>query len=251
MNKKVIDISYCQPKVDYSKLKAAGIDAVLIRTGYFGKTDTMFKTHIEGCIAAGLNIGVYTYIMSNNATQAVTEAQETIKRLEPYKGHVNYPVFCDMEDEKKYIQNTGFTRQTRTEIIKAFCNTVASAGYYPGLYINPSWLETYTVKSELLGKYDIWLASWTHDPNKPTKYNYNQQIWQWGTDKVSGIPDKVDADICYVDYPQKILSAGKNFLTKAKTYTVTANKTVPQAQLSTTLSQLKAMGFTCTSKEAN
>ena len=99
---KVIDISYAQQKVDFEAVKASGVKAVIIRTGYYGKTDTMFNSHMEGAIAAGLDIGVYTYIMADNAAQAAIEARETISRIDRYRGKITYPVFCDMENGKYY-----------------------------------------------------------------------------------------------------------------------------------------------------
>lgn len=207
---KAIDISYAQQDVDFSKIKKAGIKAVIIRNGYLNKTDTCFKKHMRGAIAAGLDIGTYTYIMSNTVEEAKKEAQQTITRLKPYRGYINYPVFCDMESEKYYSDK--FNNRLRTDIILTFCEEIKKSGYYAALYINPSWLEEWTNKVELLRKYDIWLAAWTEDPNKATKYDYGQTMWQWGKDRISGINGPVDGNIVYIDYPLKIKTAGMNYL---------------------------------------
>ncbi len=210
MNIKAIDISYAQKNVDFLKVKKSGVKAVVIRTGYLNKTDTEFHAHMKGAIKAGLDIGVYTYIMSDTVAQAKLEAQQTVERLKDYKGHVNYPVFCDMESEKYY--NKKYSNRLRTDIIKAFCEEIKKAGYYAALYINPAWLEQYTYKAELIGMYDIWLAAWTENPNKPTTYDYNQVMWQWGKGAVNGIYGDVDGDLVYVNYPAKIRELDKNFL---------------------------------------
>lgn len=211
MKIKAIDISYAQPEVDFEAVKASGIKAVIIRNGYYGKTDTHFTQHMSGAIKAGLDIGTYTYIMSDTVEQAKKEARQTIERLKPYRGYINYPVFCDMESEK-YYDNAKYSTRLRTDIIKAFCETIRSAGYYVALYINPAWLEQWTYKTELLGTYDIWLAAWTDSPNKATKYDYGQSIWQWGKGPVSGIEGDVDGNLVYIDYPTKIKAAGLNYL---------------------------------------
>lgn len=243
----VIDISYAQQRVDFAKIKASGIDAVIIRTGYYNKTDTMFEAHMKGAIEAGLNIGVYTYVMSDNVAQAALEATQTLERLKKYKGHITYPVFCDMESPK-YYEASKFTKRIRTDMIIAFCNTIAQAGYYPGLYINPAWLEQYVYKNELLNRYDIWLAAWTNSPNKPTKYNYNQKMWQWGKGKLSGVAGEVDGNLCYVDYPAIIRKAGKNFLSK-KAYTLTATKQCDSTECARLKAELGARGFKVSTKE--
>lgn len=213
MQIKAIDISYSNVITDYGKVKAAGVKVAIIRNGYLGKTDDLYHTHMKGAIKAGLEVGTFTFIVSKNAQQAKTEARETLERLKPYRGHLTYPVFCDMEDER-YLNGTWgkFTRRQFTDIIKAFCEEIAKGGYYPALYINPSWLEEYTYKNELIGKYDIWLAAWTGNPNIATKYNYGQVMWQWGKGPVSGVKEQVDGDLVYIDYPAKIRAAGKNNL---------------------------------------
>lgn len=223
MQKTVLDISYANPSVDFAKVKATGISDVIIRTGYLGKTDTHFDTHIQGAIKNGFNIGVYTYIMSKTVDDARIEAEQTIQRLAKYKGYINYPVFCDMEDERYHNGSFGkvFDRRLCTDIIKTFCDTIKKGGYYPALYINPAWLENYVYKSELIGKYDIWLAAWTGSSSKPTRFNYNQTMWQWGTSIVNGIMGDVDTNLVYVDYPAIVKKSGLNFLPQSVTPKIT------------------------------
>ena len=200
MNIKVIDISSWQTNVDFKKVKKSGVKAVMIRTGYYGKEDTQFKNHITGAIGAGLDIGVYTYIMASNIEQAREEAKQTLAIIEPYKEYINYPVWADIEDEKYY---TNFTTTNRTDILITFLTTIAEAGYYVGIYTNPSWLNNYLNYSRLKN-YDIWLAAWTYNPKTPSKFinSYNNvNMWQWGTDTVNGVYGEVDADFSFVDYP--------------------------------------------------
>ena len=237
---KVIDISYAQQNVDFEKVKASGISAVMIRTGYFGKTDTMFDSHMKGAIAAGLDIGVYTYIMADNSAQAALEAQETINRIEQYRGKITYPVFCDMESSK-YYNKEKFDNDSRTAIIEVFCNTISAAGYYPAVYINPSWLEHWIEKDSIIGKYDIWLAAWTQSADIPTRYNYGQKMWQWGPESIKGINAPVDSNLCYTDYPSIIRASGKNFLSDR--YVITARKEVASEELSRTIERLGKLGF--------
>lgn len=214
MTAKAIDVSYCQQNVDYNAVKAAGVKAVIIRNGYRDVTDTMWDKHVSAALAAGLDVGTYTYIMSTKPEEAAKEASYTVKRLEKYKGKINYPVFADMESER--YMTSQYDKQSRTAILLAFLKVIEKAGYYAAVYTNPSWLETYIDKNQIIGRYDIWLAAWTENPNIPTRFNYGQTMWQWGIDHVSGIKGSVDGDLVYVDYPAKIRAAGKNFLPKLK-----------------------------------
>ena len=78
-----IDVSYCQTKVDWNKVKAAGIDFALIRVGYCYnngalKIDNMFKSHMAGATAAGIDVGVYLYSYATSTTAAKKAAQEVV-----------------------------------------------------------------------------------------------------------------------------------------------------------------------------
>lgn len=210
-----IDISYCQKNVDFKAAKLAGVSAVIIRNGYIDKKDSEFDKHMKGALAAGLEVGTYTYLLASTPAEAKREAKQTISRLEPYKGKVAYPIFADMESDK-YLSAARYDNTVRTAILCAFLETVAAAGYYPAVYINPAWLENYIDKQAIVGKYDIWLAAWTESPTKPTKFQYGQTMWQWGLGTVNGVRGKVDCDLVYCDYPQKIRSQGKNFLPQYK-----------------------------------
>ncbi len=102
-------------------------------------------------------------------------------------------------EEKKQI--SGLNTDTRTKMAIAFCEKIRQAGFKPGVYVNPSFMENYYDKSRIVGKYDIWLAHWTNSPDCPSKNNYGQTMWQWGLDRISGYD--VDGDICFTDYGKK------------------------------------------------
>ena len=117
--KQGIDVSYCQPKVDWEKVKAGGIDFA-IRVGYCYnngalKLDTAFTQHIKGALAAGLDVGVYLYSYAITTQAAKRAAQEVMKAVKPYR--LRYPVIFDIEYERIY---TGGSKQVNTDICKAW-----------------------------------------------------------------------------------------------------------------------------------
>ena len=70
-----IDVSYCQTKVDWKKVKAAGVKFAFVRVGYCRNDgslhiDKMFKSHIEGASAVGIDVGVYLYSYANSVSAA-------------------------------------------------------------------------------------------------------------------------------------------------------------------------------------
>lgn len=193
---KGIDISHWQEGFDLKWAKKAGVDFVIMRAGIAKSVDTELKNHLAGCEKTGMPYGFYWFSRAFSTAQAIEEAQtciQTIKDTAP-----SYPVFYDMEEKD---QIDGLNNKQRTDIICAFCEEIKKAGYLAGVYINPSWMENYVDKNRLVGKYEIWLAHWTENPDKPSSYKYGQVMWQWGLDKINGW--EVDGDICFKDYPIK------------------------------------------------
>ncbi len=137
--------------------------------------------------------GFYWYSYAMSVKQAEAEADKcaaVLKGLSP-----TYPVFFDMEEKK---QISGLKTDTRTKMAIAFCEKIRQAGFKPGIYANPSFMENYYDKQRLVGKYDIWLAHWTNSPDRPSRYNYGQTMWQWGLDRIGGYD--IDGDICFCEY---------------------------------------------------
>lgn len=193
MSKNGIDISYAQAGFNLLSVKAAGIDFVIIRAGISTRLDTSFKAHTANAIKYGLPYGFYWYSRAFTVSAAKKEAAACIKALKPYSP--TYPIFYDVEEQD---QADKLTKAQYTDIVIAFCEEIKAAGYTAGVYANPAWFEQQLDKSKLVGKYEIWLAHWTNSPDKPTKYNYGQAVWQWGTTKIG--EKTVDADVCNKTY---------------------------------------------------
>ena len=193
MKIKGVDISVYQKGISFSALKQVGVKFAIILAGYGKKKDYTMDKFVKDCKANSIDFGFYWYSYAMSVKQAEAEAAkciEVIKGLSP-----TYPVFFDMEEKK---QISGLNTDTRTKMAIAFCEKIKQAGFKPGIYANPSFMENYYDKQRLIGKYDIWLAHWTGSADKPSKYDYGQTMWQWGVDKISGYD--IDGDICFCEY---------------------------------------------------
>ena len=193
MKIKGVDLSYCQEGISFPALKQAGVKFAIIRAGFSTKKDVTMDKFVADCKKYGIDYGFYWYSYAMSIEQAEAEAKKcisVIKELSP-----TYPVFFDMEEKK---QISGLSMDTRTKMAIAFCEKIRQAGFKPGVYANPSFMENYYDKSRIVGRYDIWLAHWTESPDKPSKYDYGQTMWQWGLDKIDGYD--IDGDICFFDY---------------------------------------------------
>ena len=195
-----IDISYCQKKVDWTKVN---VDFCIIRAGYGRyehQKDTYFEDHYKGAKGGGIPVGAYWYSYAMTEDEARAEADTCIKVLAGKQ--YEYPIFYDVEENSQFALG----KAKVSAIIRAFLERLEKAGYWVGLYMSRSQLETY-VDDDIKSRYAIWLAEW--DVSKPT-YKGAYGIWQTGTKTVSGFPHAVDADICYIDYPTQIKAKGLN-----------------------------------------
>lgn len=194
-----IDVSKYQPSINWASVKASGISYVIIRCGYRGAStgalveDPYFRSHIKGAKAAGLKVGVYFFTTAISEAEAVEEASMCASLCAGYG--LNYPVFIDCESSSRAGYGSLNAAQ-RTSIIKAFCNTIKSAGYTPGVYANKTWLTSYINTSELSG-YKIWLAQY----NTAVTYSGRYDLWQFTSKgSVNGIGTPVDMNQSYLGY---------------------------------------------------
>lgn len=195
-----IDVSKYQPNINWAAVKASGVNYVIIRCGYRGAStgvliqDPYFVSHIKGAKAAGLKVGVYFFTTALTEAEAVEEASMCAELCSGYG--INYPIFMDCENSSRPGYNS-MSASERTTIIKAFCNTIKSAGYTPGVYANKTWLSSYINTSALSGC-KIWLAQ--YNPSGPT-YSGRYDLWQY-TSKghVDGISGNVDMNQSYLGY---------------------------------------------------
>ena len=196
MELKGIDVSKWNGKIDWTAVRNAGVQFVMIRAGVGSSrgtysTDIKFDYNIRGAAVMGLKCGVYLYSYARSVSGAVGEAQYMIKILQPYRNFISFPVVYDIEDDTQ--KDLG--RDTITAMCKGFCDTIRAAGYKPMVYANKEWL-TNRIDIAQVGA-DVWLAQWTSKPTWSGKYT----MWQY-TDNgtVSGISGVVDMNIGYVDY---------------------------------------------------
>ena len=193
-----IDVSKWNGNIDWNAVKNSGISYVIIRCGYRGSTtgamieDPKFKTNIQGALNAGLKVGIYFFSQAVNEVEAVEEASMTIGLIKKYK--ISYPVFLDVEPSGGRAD--GIDRNTRTQVIKAYCETIRNSGYTAGVYANKTWLESYMNAGEL-SKYKIWLAQYNTAPTYGGKYD----MWQYSSKgSVAGISGHTDMNLSYMGY---------------------------------------------------
>lgn len=201
-----VDISKHTGKVNFSSLKAAGVDYVMIRLGSRGYStgqitlDENFKENIEGAIEAQIDVGIYFYSQAISQDEAVQEANFVAQNLEPYRAHIKYPVAFNMgfvSNDKSRIE--GLSREDKTAVSISFLDAVRASGYVPMVYGDKEWLLK-EVDLTKLQDYDVWLSQEEEIPDYPYRY----AMWQYNTDGVlNGIDGGADLNICFVSYSER------------------------------------------------
>lgn len=191
-----IDVSAHNGVIDWDAVKSQ-IDFAILRAGYGQKiVDIYFDRNATACTRLKIPFGMYWYSYAYNAEMAKCEADYICDLADEYKPQ--YPICFDYEyDSDEYAKKHGIeiTKELRIEIAKAFLERVEARGYYAVIYSNPDYLNKGF--SELISRYDLWLAHW-----KGTEPSQTCGMWQSGsTDTIAGISSKVDTDFAYKDYP--------------------------------------------------
>lgn len=222
MERKAIDISTHNGNVDFNRVKAAGINDVILRcgvttygTGLKRYEDDKFEENYKKAKAAGLNVGAYYYAIATEVQHAEWEAAFVLELL---KGKTfELPIYYDVEDSHdtdalgvhpRNMQKLGKTKLT--QIVNRFCEIVEGAGYYTGIYSSTWWFNE-LLDMSILDRYTLWLAQWTEQPT----YKGDFGVWQY-TDKgkVDGVTGYVDMNIIYNDFTPIIKRLGLNGFTK-------------------------------------
>ena len=190
-----IDVSKWQGDIDFSKLKNAGVEFVIIRVGSSNGingenfVDSKFVQNIENANSVGIPVGVYFYSYANSVDRAVSDAKWIIDQIKDYK--VELPIAFDWENwgsfNKYELSFFGLTNMA-----KKFMDTVKSSGYDAMLYSSKTYLENIWMNVD----YPVWLAHYTKNTNYTGDYTY----WQLCSNgRVDGINGDVDIDIRYID----------------------------------------------------
>lgn len=193
-----IDISQWNGKVDFDKIKAAGVKFVIIRLGYgndeTNQDDKRVVRNISECERVGLPWGAYIYSYALNDWEANSEVEHALRLLKGKKPQL--PVYIDIEDpSQQYAMSVGDRNVNVDKFASNFCSKLKAAGYKTGLYASLTWFNQYfgNFASQNRG-YSNWIAQWADR----CTYTGTYDMWQYSaTGKVNGIQGSVDMDYYY------------------------------------------------------
>ena len=172
-------MSTFQGNINWNKVKADGIDFVMIRSGYRGwgtgniAKDSRFEEYYRGAKAAGLEVGVYFYSQAITEQEAIDEAKFVIELLKTHP--IDGPVAFDIEGsyaEDSRVNDPSISNQDRTNFAKAFCRTISSAGYTPQVYTYLSYAYNQMYMNQLT-QYQTWIAHYTSSNGQAMQIHLN------------------------------------------------------------------------------
>lgn len=209
-----IDVSKYQGTIDWTKVKASGVEFAMIRVGYRAKStgeifeDPTARYNMQEAQAAGIKVGAYFFSSAITQDEARAEAAFTKEIIAKYR--ITYPVAYNCEDfQSADSRQYGLSIEDRTNLACAFLDEISAGGYTPMFYASRSELEgsaqwdTQTLSS----KYKIWVAQYPDQPYPQTvvsSYLGTHDMWQYTSQgKVDGIPGKADVNLAYFGYTKE------------------------------------------------
>ena len=202
-----IDVSKWQGAIDWSAVRAAGIDFAFIRIGFRGENGRIYKDacadyNLQQAEKAGILTGVYFFSTAVTAAEAAEEANWTVSAIRGYP--ISYPVIYDCEGfSSADSRMSGTDAAARTDNALAFLKTVADNGYEGMFYAAKNELEDSSCwqTERISEKYHIMVARYTTPayPQTPSPgYGGKYSAWQYtNRGRVNGISGNTDLIVSY------------------------------------------------------
>lgn len=191
-----IDVSAHQGDIDWEKVKAAGIEFVIIRIGFrgYGSAGNMVEdayglSNLRAARAAGLQVGAYFFSQATSVAEAEAEAAFALEILEGFQ--LDLPLVYDWEYISDTARTANVTPAELTAFARAFCGWVRESGYNPMVYFNEKYAAG-RLDPSTLGEIPFWFARYDGVYDVP----YSCYVWQFSnTGRVPGINGNVDLNI--------------------------------------------------------
>ncbi len=196
---KGIDVSKWQGKIDWAKVKEAGIEFAMIRLGYNENgacmEDENAAWNLKEAEKNGILTGVYFYSGAKNPAEAEAEADWVLSKISRFA--ISFPVVFDYE-----IQSLNPAAK-RTDTALSFLNRIDSAGYEAMLYVALKEFEDPSIwqKERILSQYLVWGARYIGSVSASVFYpetKIDLAMWQYSDQgSVDGISGNVDLNFAY------------------------------------------------------
>lgn len=208
-----VDISHWQSHVNYTKLKEAGIEFVILKAGGSDKgfyKDSFFEENYESAKEAGLKVGAY-YFVGRMFYGSESGAADANRFIEIIKGkQFEFPVYVDIETTDPRHKDLA------TEAAISFCETMEKAGYFVGIYASDISGFKERLQLDRLTAYSLWVANYSREP----VYAKNYAVWQHSSKgSLPGVSGCVDLNYSKTDFAVIKEKGFNGFINKEETNT--------------------------------
>ena len=187
----VLDASHWQGRVDWSAVKAAGADVVILKCSEgLTHADSRYPEHLRGASEAGLLVGAYHYGRSGN--DPVTEAGVAVKRALGVR-----KVHLDVES------HDGMPPDELGQWIAAWCAEVERLTGTTGMIYTARWFARPHLDDGAAipedGRWPLWAADYVRDARQvASEWDGawdRHLLWQWtASARWPGFKGRVDAN---------------------------------------------------------
>lgn len=182
-----IDVSSWQGEIDFSQVKASGIEVVYIKSSEgFRSVDSYFEQNYANAKNAGLKVGFYHYVTARSVEDAVRQANFFVSTISGKNPD------CKLAMDFESFGSLG--REEINQIALTFMQTVKNVSGKDVIIYSDEYNANSTFESNL-ATYPLWVAQ--YEVSKPTVREHwsNWAGWQY-TDRgeVPGISSYVDRD---------------------------------------------------------
>ena len=206
MPRTILDVSRWQGRIDWDKVKAAGlVSGVMIRAMGNSKEgkpskpyiDPFFARNYAECQRLGIPVGGYYYTCATTPQQ--TAAELAALRAALADKNFQLPIAVDAEDPKL----RGLTPAKLSARVAEAAAQLEAWGLYAMVYTYTNFADT-ALDMAALAAYDLWIADYRG--TRPTRKHGMWQYTSSGT--IPGVSGPVDLSVAYKDYAGIIQRAG-------------------------------------------
>ena len=210
-----LDVSSWQgSSLDFTRIKNAGYDYVILRAGTTNGKDTCFETYYTNAKAAGLDVGAYYYSYATSVSAVQTDMEDFLSYISGKK--FEYPIYFDYEDSTQQALSASLSQQ----ICLTAMDMLAAEGYLVGMYTG-KYFSTQLPIDTICAKYELWIAHYlavgdgsydgtddytTYGPTYASQYGmyqFTDSVW------INGY-GPYDGDVSFKDYPTIVKTYGFN-----------------------------------------
>ncbi len=198
-----IDVSKWQGKIDWSKVRSAGISFVMIKaTEGTTVVDRYFKQNILGAQAVGIKVGAYHYAHPDN--DPILEVDHFIKTITGFT--LDLPPALDLE------VNKGLNKKQVTSFAVSWLREIERRiGRKPLFYSYTSFIRSYIGKE--LEAWPLWIAH--YEVLQPGKNGVWDQwmVFQYSSKgRIDGIEGDVDLNVMEESFLNVIVKGDDEYM---------------------------------------